>query len=364
MIEIASEELSNDWIRIYTEADAEEDAEIFAREGLQFNDFCFVDKVADLSVLSSENERKELEMLTAVDQHYENSRLIHFAKDVINIEVCFLEEENWELIRPVEVCSTLTDGTTNNNISFWPKRIRLCDYIQDNFSSPSFSEFVSNHSEESCIKQIRKDVERDRLLLNGQLLFGSSSTLDGITHSIHSVFDKLMKETGLPLLSQNVKERLTYSVLYKACRTNSAGSVLTVLQSLIDLQHLLLIPQANLTPPMKVCLKLGAFSKSELNDVNEQIQGTSWGVVCQIQCESSYLVRAIQDFEELEKQTSLSSSIKGHELSGKLLSATFEDYVYFETKTYGNEISNIDRVIDDSRYAGHVIISLIESTKL
>lgn len=115
---------------------------------------------------------------------------------------------------------------------------------------------------EASMKQLKKDIERDRLLVNGIRIVGAELGLDTVLQKICDVCDQIHTECGIPILGNEVKEFAVLSLLSKASRSHSGGIAFQAVQSLIDPTVAMLMPQSAVTPPLKINIHLGAFPSS------------------------------------------------------------------------------------------------------
>jgi hypothetical protein len=151
------------------------------------------------------------------------------------------------------------------------------------FSSSSFS--IPSFSYDSLkLKQLKKDIERDKIILNNERLVGASYGLNGILSKLCFLLENLLLETSL-LSSSNasassskfsfeMKELISYAILSKASRTYSGSLVLHALQSLIDSRRMLILPQSSITPPIRILLVIDKIPDRYLMSLKKRFTDT------------------------------------------------------------------------------------------
>lgn len=352
----------------YTEEDAEADVEIFMKEAFDVNTYTILESTGTVKDDRTGSLQRDDSVQSLVQKHLRNSRFLQFADDFVLSEMSFLEQESWELVDDVvpKEADDLQPDLNSPSKSRWPLKLPV-----NTPGNPQKVTTMSN-STEADVKQLRKDIERDQLLVNSKHVIGASSMLDGVLNTIKEVCNHILQESGLPAMPQVTNDHLAHAILFKASRTNSGGIVFGTLQSLIDQDSLLLIPQSSMSPPLKVTVHLGSFPKAVLEDDICHVGAPPWGLICKIECESFYLVRRSDDLmndsristsgESVESDTKNGgeiSDVKGAEFANKLLSAVYEDFVLFEIKSYGNEMANVSRILTDGGNGAHVLIKPI-----
>lgn len=189
-----------------------------------------------------------------------------------------------------------------------------------------------------CTRQLRKDIGRDRILINGGMCIGAGQGLEGTMKSLLTECENIITRNGLPLLPNDILERFCEAILIKSSRTASGGIALSTMQRYFDLQSkYLAVPVISLTPPAQINLYLGA------------VQGrTGWGLVGKIRCEFAYDLRCMTDLV-LEGQGSESS------IEHRIV-ISYEDYVVCKISLTGKP----PNVYADSLRDAVVYISVID----
>lgn len=311
----------------YTEYDLIADVDLYMKEAL------------DLTIHSSLGKRDGdhstgQDVYDIVDEHLKNMRFLTFATDYIESERGFIENEGWEIV----VLEGNEDATLCGDGATIPISSAVAGVA-----------VTKSQATKADLKQLRKDIERDQLIVNSRHLIGASLLLDGVVDSIQNIIQQVLSEGGIPTLPPITSEHLAHAILYKASRTHSGGIVFGSLQGLIDPDRLILVPQSSMSPPILVHIRIGKFSSKRNQSKDPQVIGSQpWGLVCKICSESFYLVNKLEEMAPFEDQPAVSEpavGYKGEQYAGKLLSVVFEDFVHFEIKYYGNEMSNVENIV-------------------
>lgn len=333
----------------YGEHELEEDIDMFMKEVCDLSIYTIVDKIKE----TEENSDNQV-VYEAVNDHLKNARFLQFAADFIEAERRFLANDDWEIV--------------DSNIE--SKEFNDSDASSENkvISVPSsVNSVVKAKASKADMKQLRKDIERDQLLVNSKHVIGASVLLEGAIEAIAEVAQQILLESAVPLLPPIVSDHLAHAILFKASRTHSGGLVFSTLQGLIDQERLILVPQSSMSPPIRIHISLGMFPSDYGN--SSHTGSHPWGLICKISSESFYLVNKMDDMmgisedsEKLTQEDAPSDSFEGHRYAGKLLSTTYEDFIYFDIKYYGNEMSNIDRIVADTTFGPVVKIRPVTSS--
>jgi len=346
---------------VYTESDAEEDATLFMTEAFDFSSYAILD--TDECIPRSDSTECSNENLVnfSIDKHLQAMRALAIAEAVLGFDQSESEFEHWDMVE------SNTDKNKSELEKKWPMKVRL--NTQPTVETSSWAADYDYDVTNGRLKQLRKDIERDQLLINSQLSIGASVSLGGTLSVIGKICDRIMSENHFPSLPGVAKNHFAHCILMKASRTNAGGIAFSVLQNMIDARIMTLLPQSHITPPIRVNIRLGRFpsslatsnSNGTSNSHNNEHTSPSWGLLCQIVCDSYYAVRRTDDLlDEVDTTMQQTGSGDQHELAGRIVRATYEDYVLFELKLYGNEIGNLQRVVDDSRILGQVVLQPID----
>jgi hypothetical protein len=83
------------------------------------------------------------------------------------------------------------------------------------------------------MKQLKKDFERDRVIINGNRMIGATTTFEGVIRQVEEILDRNHLNCLLTPLSPSNKRILALQVLKLASRTNSSGIAFEVLRQLL-----------------------------------------------------------------------------------------------------------------------------------
>ncbi len=192
---------------------------------------------------------------------------------------------------PTSCPSTETTPTTTTSTDKPSSQVRVAVRLE------------TNQCRELQLKQLKKDIERDRLLLNSQRLVGANIGIDKIIQSIIQLLHTLADECLLTRLSDNIANEIALAILLKASRTHSGALTFQALQNLLNPEKFMLLPQSSSTPPLNICIRLGSLAIPPslttivgTPSVSPTIKptdggGMDLGYVCRISCESRYKVQ-------------------------------------------------------------------------
>lgn len=246
----------------YTEQDAEFDSQLVFREIEDLDPATCMGN----ALLGKHGTEQDSQIRRTIEAHLKNVRFSRFAREAI-----LSEYHNCE-VNAASTTNTNTDqqqpgeGSGNQEAQQEAYRTRLseCNRIAALWI-PNVEQMISDAGSvrvESSMKQMKKDIERDRLLVNGIRIVGAELGLDIVLQRICDVCDRVHTECGVPTLGNEVKEFAVLSLLSKASRSHSGGVAFQAVQALIDPSIAMIIPQSAVTPPLKVNIHLGAFPSS------------------------------------------------------------------------------------------------------
>jgi hypothetical protein len=228
--------------------------------------------------------KEETALNNAVDKHAKTMRYLSFAKSVIEVEIDKLSVKEIDTISE----DSLQIGNTHLTLNDVPMKFTVRDI-------DGIDAMIAKHeTQEARRRQLKKDVERDVLLMNGVRISGAEKGLDIVLQLISDICDQIMKECDLKLLGDDTKHVLSETILSVASRTHSGGITFQALHSLIDPAESMLIPQSAAARPIRVQISVGSFPSVYYNSSLLQIDsgsGQKWGVVCQVTCESVFQVQ-------------------------------------------------------------------------
>jgi hypothetical protein len=144
-------------------------------------------------------------------------------------------------------------------------------------------------SRDASLKQLRRDVERDKLKINGRRVVGSEAGLDGVLAATVAALQDAMRTSRLPPLDGDAAHALAVEVLRWASRTNSGFLCYSAVQALLvdgsDGATTLITPLSTLAKPIAVDVRVGGASAGH----------GGWGLACTVTCSSFFNVSSSSD---------------------------------------------------------------------
>ncbi len=300
------------------------------------------------------------------------------------------DEDNWELVDRYSNGRLSTTSAERSGVIKLPLSIPLRDIV-NSMTSPTTCQSTeptptttptdgsspkpqrvavrleTNQSRELQLKQLKKDIERDRLLLNSQRLIGANIGIDKIIQSIIQVLHTLADECLVTRLNDNIAKEIALAILLKASRTHSGALAFQALQNLLNPEKFMLLPQSSSTPPLNICIRLGSqvippslttivgtpLVSPTVKPIDGGVGGGGMdlGYVCRISCESRYKVQKRIDSmmmmmdddnmneegreEDMNNKKDVVEDVAGQEgdqvsdlMVDKVVSALFEDFIF------------------------------------
>jgi hypothetical protein len=269
---------------IYTDEDAINDSKLLITENVDFdmnwigvellrtNDGGKHHNIATQNTMAEQKVHTEDGLLLkAISSHLQNLRYLKFATETLGTE---LSNQNESLdmyfsanndIKIEASCDDTHDSLcksqsvyrSGDNLS--PFTVRLPSKVSVSKIQGIERMLQRDESLEAKEKQLKKDVERDRILLNGVRISGSEAGIDAIYSRIGQICDTVLQECSLPTLGESLKADFTHIVLSKSSRTHSGGITFQAVQAIIDPLKSMLLPQSNITPPIRIKVFVGNF---------------------------------------------------------------------------------------------------------
>lgn len=237
----------------YTEEDAEFDSQLVFREIEDLDPSTWMGN----ALIGKHGTEQESQFRKTIQTHLKNIRFSKFALQAIKSEIHNCQQ--CEGKATTENVSTETPGTNS-----YRQHLGACNRIAV-VKIPDVDQMISDAGSvrvEASMKQMKKDIERDRLLINGVRIVGAELGLDTVLQKMCDMCDQIHTECGIPTLGNEVKQFAVLSLLSKASRSHSGGIAFQAVQSLIDPSVAMLVPQSAVTPPLKINIHLGAFPSS------------------------------------------------------------------------------------------------------
>lgn len=113
-------------------------------------------------------------------------------------------------------------------------REQFLSFLPVTLPLPSLSNASTPFSNIS-LKQLRKDFERDKVIINGNRIVGAASTFEGVLCEIEEILDRNVLNCMMPLLPSSIKRNLALQTLAIASRTNSSGIAFEALRNLVGM---------------------------------------------------------------------------------------------------------------------------------
>lgn len=265
------------------EDDIENDTQLWLREEVDFSNF-FINKAVSNGAYDDDDLMQEVEL--SVQKHFEKLRFAQFSAASLEGELIRCHHlQSEKLIYPEKINfatepNQFVDLKSSGKITF-PFIIPLSEIISQN--SPE------NSSVEARLRQLKKDLERDKFLINNNRVIGAGLGMSGILDILSAIYDHLTTEESLPLLQNPLKEDLSHEILFKASRTHSGALVYHALQNLIDSDSSMLLPNSSVVPPIKINISLDKINHHSLTK-------GQWGIVAKISSEFIYSIQKKEDF--------------------------------------------------------------------
>lgn len=355
---------------VYSEADAMRDVDMYLTEVHDFSTYMSLDGEVEQSKQTS---TKDSEIFELVSNHLKNLRYVQYAGDMVDV-IGDEMDDNWEVIDSYGIENrrfSFVDDFSDVHQDQWPVRISVADIYKqaaiDSNKSGALSilpavKLLHTESEEAQWKQLKKDIERDRLLVNSIRLVGAAEGLDNVLQKLEDICTQLLTDCYLTHPPIEALNSLCKCALQKAARTHSGGIAFQALQNSIDPSTMMLIPQSSVTPPLKINVFIGRLpSTVKSTELRSKV-----GLICQVQSESIYQVSKRVDLNTDVSAESSSNVDTDHNkmtplcsgLLDKIVSVMYEDYAMLEVQQQQQQSKNDDAevVINDLLAIGQVVI--------
>ena len=142
------------------------------------------------------------------------------------------------------------------------------------------------------LKQLRKDVERDRFIINGVPLLGSEKGLEGVSKAITECCIRALAQCCLQPMEKGIEDLIAVEVLSKASRTNSGGIAYQCLHYLIKPTSINIVPVSTLAKPLNISVSVGSFVDSKKPGTG---QHNNWGLICHVDCSTYFTLKSIEE---------------------------------------------------------------------
>jgi hypothetical protein len=153
------------------------------------------------------------------------------------------------------------------------------------------------------LKQLKKDFERDKVVINGNRLIGAASTFEGVLSEIEDILDRNLLNCMMPLLPSSIKRNLAIQTLTIASRTNSSGIAFEALRSLIGKISSLSSLISFSDPCDCLLLPVSSFVRSigihiTLSSVDDSVENSGFRI--NVQVSSFYRLTSPSNLEQVD----------------------------------------------------------------
>jgi hypothetical protein len=275
----------------YSEKDAEFDSQLLLREIENVGDCWLGNSINDKNAITmTENHKRSFRLVL---EHLRNVRVAKFSREALAAEFNHLQQK--DDLEP-EALHTNTDFSEHFKTANTIAAIKIPDVerMASKIADVTLTTYSTTNNE--AMKQLRKDIERDKILVNGVRFVGAEQGMERILRSMCSISDSIMNECTLRPVPHIANEAMAVSLLSKACRSHSGGIAFQAAHSLIDPSIAMLIPQSAVAPPLRIDYYLGALPRLMSADSHgigsDTVYGaTKWGLVGKVSIESIFKVQ-------------------------------------------------------------------------
>ncbi len=363
----------------YSEADAEYDSDLLFAEYEDFGaHWCSSSKGLDLSrsaFSDGESSLEDVDLYGRLHTYMSQVRFFDFAKTSLRAE------------RESHCCSHPDSSPVGVTMAQKaPIEVPCTMRVRDITDIESI--LGKEESLDAKLRQLKKDVQRDRLVVNGIHVDGAEITLESVIYKVGSICDSMLSECKLRTLSPQVSNSFVTKLLLKASRSNAGGVSYQGIRQLHPAQSSIVIPIASVTSPIRIRITVGTFGELPIIRYNKDMHALRlrWGLIGEVECLSVFEVREESEINAMtgdaeqsedvgeidgfvargtgssDRHSSSSMSVSSSKIStvrGPLtLCALYSDVVLFECKLDTNYNADLDSVIAyDSMETGSVTIN-------
>ena len=240
-----------------------------------------------------------------LQKHFERKRLLLFVDSVLShVEEDLLSQQKQSSLSSPSSSSSSNSSTLTQ---------RKCDSFSLLLKQLPISIDLKQHDDlnmnlslaDASIKQLIKDLDRDKIIINGINIYGSEVGLDGCIPTLSYIIDVLTNEMKFETLSDKLKEDISIKALKLASRTSSGGLSYQVLLNNIDIEKCVIIPMSNLALPLIIKLSIGAFRD---DNGNKRI-----GLICDVHTAYYFKIKSLEgDNDEGSVKVSYMNTINIH----------------------------------------------------
>lgn len=211
------------------------------------------------------NNQQYLEGINAALVAEKTASVQHYRKSINASVLSANNERNTTIIDTWEQQKHTIESLENHDAT-----VPLCYRCSDLSQGIGGSE---NTSKDSSLKQLKRDLERDKVSINGHRISGSEVGMDGIVKIMETKIMDILRVGQLPPIEKAVLKSLVMEILRKGSRTNSGYLCYENIQQMIDETKAMLVPLSTLAKPIAITLSIGCLSET-----------SHWGLLCSTSC--------------------------------------------------------------------------------
>ena len=221
-------------------------------------------------------------------EHVESVLFLSYMYRALHSELKQSHEHLKTMKISTEKLTTATDGRRSNT-----EHLRGIDSLPLSLSCRELTRQLGGNStsssvKDSSLKQLRRDLVRDKLILNGERLSNAELDLEGISEKLGATIGDVVRISHLPPIEKSVSTSLAIEILRKASRTNSGFVSYQFLQHVLNTSKGAtsdIKPLSNRAKPININVSVGNIEKTaEARGPHPQ----PWGLLITIQCSSFF----------------------------------------------------------------------------
>ena len=286
---------------------------------------------------------------SAMSNHLLSDRILKFAKSSLSTALRHssyidkttppleLEKASNEYLRGYRIYG-ISAGDDQTNCSVNDMKILLPITIEANKLA-----LLPSTSKDNSLKQLRKDIERDVLIVNGIQLSGSDNGLEGVIKLVTSLIQKVLRDCDLSPIEISVAETIAIEILKKATRTHSGAMAYQLLQYILNMETVTIVPVSTRAKPLSINISIDSTEG-----------GNNWGLICKIQCSTFFNLRSS---ESLITHDEIVNFEKPAETI--IIQALYENFICSEINIGGNySITSNQKLLGTTATDGRVYVTL------
>jgi hypothetical protein len=262
---ITKESIKKESIKMYTEEDAIYDLLLFSNE----------EDITIQSIHIPYQLHEECKLGKELRTYFERNRMLVFVDSVLSdIEKDLIDKKS-------SSSSSSSSLYKHDSFSLLLKQLPILVDLKlyENLN-------MKMTTADSSIKQLIKDISRDKIIINGFHVNGSEYGLDGCIRKISYCIDVLTNEMNMEILNDSIKEEIAVTVLKLASRTSSGGLSYQTLLNNIDTDKNVIVPISSLALPLIIKLSMGSFRDENNN--------TRIGLNCELTTSYYFSIRSLE----------------------------------------------------------------------